>query len=287
MPADPKRAGPPLPFPPGHFHSPVVDPAEVAARRDAVWPEHPELLGIDFNRAHHEHLITSVLPDGVLGFDYAHAPPADPAEPRFHLDNDQFSGIDARVAFALLRHWQPRRVIEVGAGHSSLLIADVAHRYFAPGFQLTCIEAHPRPFLARIAGANVIAAPVQDVPLALFQGLDAGDVLFIDSSHVAKTGSDVNRLYFDVLPRLPRGVRVHVHDVFLPHDYPRTWVLEENRSWNEQYLLRALLTDSARLRVLFGCAYAATAFPAQLARALGVPHVDAYSGGSLWFEVAG
>ena len=79
----------------------------------------------------------------------------------------------------------------------------------------------------------------------MFEKLEAGDVLFIDSSHVAKTGSDVNYLFFEVLPRLRRGVRVHVHDIFLPIEYPRDWVIDENRSWNEQYVLRALLMFSS------------------------------------------
>jgi hypothetical protein len=128
---------------------------------------------------------------------------------------------------------------------------------------------------------------VQDVALEVFDELQAGDVLFIDSSHVAKTGSDVNRLYFDVLPRLATGVRVHIHDIFLPHDYPRAWVLDENRSWNEQYLVRALLMDSRRLRVRFGSAYAWTTFPDKVARALGVPRERAFGGGSLWLEIVG
>lgn len=283
--ADPPPAGPALPFPPGHFYSPIVDPAELAARAPALWPPAPALAGIELDPAGHARLLDEVLPTLLRDYDY----PDELAETadlqQYFSNNSQFGWLDSRAAFALLRHWAPRRVIEVGSGFSSLLIADIGRRFLSPGFRLTCIEPYPRPFLAALPGVDLLVAKVQDVDLAVFDQLQPGDVLFIDSSHVAKTGSDVNRLYFDVLPRLPAGVRVHVHDVFLPHEYPRDWVLEENRSWNEQYLVRALLMDSTRLRVRFGSAYAWSAFPDRVARALGLPRERAYGGGSLWLEI--
>jgi hypothetical protein len=125
---------------------------------------------------------------------------------------------------------------------------------------------------------------VQDVDPQLFDELDSGDVLFIDSSHVAKTGSDVNHLCFEVLPRLRCGVRIHFHDIFLPADYPKPWVLDENRSWNEQYVVRALLMFSSVFRVLFGSSYAFAAHAEALREALGEPGGAYYGGGSLWIE---
>jgi hypothetical protein len=109
-------------------------------------------------------------------------------------------------------------------------------------------------------------------------------VLFVDSSHVAKTGSDVNHLCFDVLPRLRKGVRIHFHDVFLPADYPKAWVLEQNRSWNEQYVVRALLMYSTHFRVLFGSSHAYHAHAEALRAALREPGGAYYGGGSLWLE---
>ncbi|MGH8029205.1 MAG: class I SAM-dependent methyltransferase [Arenimonas sp.] len=274
-----------LPFPPGHFYSPIVEPNEVARRSDAVWPAQPVVAGIDFDPAGHAHLLDDVFPPLLRDYTYADTLPERDDLREFYSRNSQFGWLDSRAAFALLRHWQPRRVIEVGSGFSSLLIDDVGRRFLGPDFRLTCIEPFPRPFLRRLAGAELLVAQVQDVDLALFDRLGPGDVLFIDSSHVAKTGSDVNRLYFDVLPRLPRGVRVHVHDIFLPHEYPREWVLQENRSWNEQYLVRALLMDSTRLRVRFGCNYAWATFPDKVAHALALPPGQGFGGGSLWLEV--
>jgi hypothetical protein len=109
-------------------------------------------------------------------------------------------------------------------------------------------------------------------------------VLFVDSSHVAKTGSDVNHLCFEVLPRLRAGVRIHFHDIFLPADYPKPWVLDENRGWNEQYLVRALLMFSRAFRVVFGSSYAFAAHWEALRAALREPDGACYGGGSLWIE---
>jgi hypothetical protein len=281
------RPGPKLSFPPGHFYSPIVEPAELAPRDAQLWPPNPQVAGIDFDPAGHAQLLDAVFPALLRDYDYPDTLPESPDLQHYFSNNSQFGWLDSRAAFALLRHWAPRRVIEVGSGFSSLLIADIGQRFLAPGFRLTCIEPFPRPFLERLPGVDLHVAPVQDVPWSVFEALEPGDVLFIDSSHVAKTGSDVNRLYFDVLPRLPAGVRVHIHDIFLPHEYPRDWVLAENRSWNEQYLVRALLMDSTRLCIRFGCAYAWTAFPDKVAHALGVPVGRGYGGGSLWLEIVG
>ena len=151
---------------------------------------------------------------------------------------------------------------------------------------ITCVEPHPRPFLARgVPGVTrLLRTRVQEVPLQLFETLAPGDVLFIDSSHVAKTGSDVNTLLFDVLPRLTPGVRIHVHDIFLPHDYPKPWALEDNRSWNEQYVVRALLMFSSGFRVIFGSSYGFWRFPAEVRAALAHPRGVACGGSSLWVE---
>ncbi len=126
---------------------------------------------------------------------------------------------------------------------------------------------------------------MQDVPLEHYAALDAGDLLFIDSSHVSKTGSDVNHLYFKVLPVLRPGVRVHVHDIFLPRDYPIEWAVHQNRSWNEQYVLQALLMYSNRFRVIFGCNYAWVRHPNLVIQALAHPRGIGYPGGSIYFEV--
>ncbi len=270
--------------PNGHFYSPVVDPAELNAGR--VWPHEPKILGIDFDDASHERILRETLPRFMADYDYPERLEETPQLCDFYTQNSQFSWLDAHAFFVLLREWKPRRSIEVGSGFSTLLAADVNRRFLGLSTEITCIEPYPRAFLRNgISGVTaLIEKKVQDVPMTEFVALEAGDILFIDSSHVAKTGSDVNFLYFEVLPRLAPGVRVHIHDIFLTCDYPREWVLGENRSWNEQYLLRALLMHSNAFHVVFGCSYAYWRFPELVRAALAHPKGHAFAGASFWIE---
>lgn len=275
-----------LPFPPGHFYSPIVDTEALAEERARIWPADPQVAGIEFDDASHRHVLQDVLPRQLPAYDYPETLPDSDTLSSFYTRNSQFSWLDARALFALLREWRPRRIVEVGSGYSSLLMADVNRRFLGGDCEISCIEPYPRPFLqAGVPGiARLLVQRVQDVPLREFSRLEAGDVLFIDSSHVAKTGSDVNHLYFEVLPRLAVGVRIHVHDIFLPHDYPQDWAVTDNRSWNEQYLLRALLMYSQAFRVVFGCSYAFHRFPEEVRAALALPSAAAFGGGSFWME---
>jgi hypothetical protein len=281
-PAGPSRAHGPA-FPDGHFYSPVVDRVRVAARRDRIWPASPTVVGIDFNDASQVHILDDLFPRFFRDYDYPeHEATGSPRT--FHTRNPQFSWLDPRLLFVLLRAWRPRRVIEVGAGFSTLLIADVNRRWLDGATDFTSIDPYPPAFLqAGLPGlTRLVQQDVQDVPLETFAMLQQGDVLFVDSSHVAKTGSDVNHLFFEVFPRLARGVHVHLHDIFLPHDYLPQWVLDEGRSWNEQYLLRALLMHSTAFRVEFGSSYAFHAHRERVVRALAHPKNHGFAGGSFW-----
>lgn len=273
--------------PAGHFYSPVVDPADMLAAATQIWPESPaDPLGIDFNDSSHREILAELFPRFLPDYDFPETVDDPENTQRFFTCNSQFSWLDARALFVLLRAWRPARIVEVGSGYSSLLMAETNRRFLGGSCRIDCIEPYPRPFLlAGVPGlANLVRARVQEVAPAYFEQLRAGDILFIDSSHVAKTGSDVNYLYFEILPRLASGVRVHVHDIFLPNDYPREWVIDENRSWNEQYLLRALLMHSQAFRVLFGCSYAFTRHFEALRSALAHPRGHVFAGGSFWIE---
>lgn len=273
-----------LVHPPGHFYSPIVDPELLKPQADRLWPAEPRMSGIEMNDDSHRAILEDLFPRFIAGYDYPDHLPQGAPEDRYYDRNSQFGWLDSRTLLVLMRAWRPRRIIEVGSGYSSQLMADVNRRFLDGECAITCIEPYPREFLAKEAGIELVVACVQDVPLSQFDALQPGDILFIDSSHVAKTGSDVNWLFFEVLPRLVPGVRIHVHDVFLPHEYPRDWVLEENRSWNEQYLLRALLMHSTAFRVVFGCLYAYSRWPDLVAKAIALPDGAAYGGGSFWIE---
>ena len=158
----------------------------------------------------------------------------------FEFNNDFFSGFDAAVYYALIRRLQPARVIEIGGGHSTRIAANALARN--GNGRLTCIEPFPE---ARLLDANLnvdlIQKRVEEIDVNFFANLDANDILFIDSSHAVKFGSDVCYEFLDLLPRLRPGVWIHVHDIFFPHDYPAEWLLERRLALNEQYLLEAFL----------------------------------------------
>jgi len=153
--------------------------------------------------------------------------------------NDYFSGLDAVVYYSLIRQLKPRRIIEIGGGYSTR-IANKALAANQSG-RLTCIEPYPDE---RLDGSRVhlVTKRVEELDVSFFAALEANDILFIDSSHTVKFGSDVCYEFLEILPALKRGVWVHVHDIFFPHDYPAEWLLKRRLALNEQYLLEAFLS---------------------------------------------
>ncbi len=268
-------------FPNGHFYSPVPDFYRLEQDQNRIWRQNLELPGVDLDLAGQRRLLERCRPL-VADYRFPERGAGKDAEEHFHEPNGFFEKLDSRMLFCLLRLLRPRRLIEVGSGFSSLLAAEVNVEHFGGSIDVTCIEPYPRAFLRRgVPGiGRLIQSPVEEVEWELFSHLEAGDVLFIDSSHVIKTGNDVHFLYLEVLPRLPPGVVIHCHDIFLPFEYPKHWVLEERRAWNEQYLLRALLTHSRGFQVLFGSACAAFFFPDQVADVFG----RELSGASFWIQ---
>jgi predicted O-methyltransferase YrrM len=271
-------------YPPGHFHSPVPDLDEVRARDAQIFDAPAELVGIDLRTDAQLALVER------LGRFVADQPFA--AEPkdglRYHFDNDYFGWGDGLVLFCMLRHLRPARVVEVGSGYSSALMLDTAERFLHPAPELVYIEPHPDRLQGLLRDddrerVTLLSQQVQDVDRALFDRLEPGDVLFIDSSHVTKVGSDVNLLLLEVVPRLRPGVHVHVHDIVWPFEYARKWVYQ-GRAWNEAYLLRALLTGNPRLRVTFWSSQLAACHREQVGAALPLWLRD--SGTSMWLETA-
>lgn len=227
---------------PGHFYSPIPALDELRLREAEVFGrDGRELPGIEMNEARQ----LAWLDD--LRRYYAEMPfTAQRREGlRYFFDNPAFSYFDAVVLYGVLRHLKPRRVIEVGSGYSSCLFLDTNELHFDNQIACTFIEPYPQLLESLIKEEDrrrveIVRRKLQEVDRRLFQRLEAGDILFIDSSHVAKTNSDVNCAFFDILPLLRSGVYVHFHDVCYPFEYPREWVYQ-GRAWNEAYLLRAFL----------------------------------------------
>jgi predicted O-methyltransferase YrrM len=172
----------------------------------------------------------------------------------FSLANDYFNSPDAEVLYAMVCLYQPRRIIEVGSGNSTLLFRQ-AISDAGSGARLVSIDPQPRREIARYTD-EVITDRVENVSdWKGFFELNENDILFIDSSHEVKAGNDVLFLLLRILPVLKPGVLIHLHDIFLPYEYPREWLVVEKWNWAEQYLAQALLQNTAPYDVLWAGHY--------------------------------
>lgn len=165
----------------------------------------------------------------------------------FDFTNTWFTGLDACVYYALIRYLKPSRIVEVGSGYSTRIafLAATCNKSEGHPCEIICIEPYPEPRLTESSAVfTLIKKPVQDVPLSFFEELANNDILMIDSSHVAKIGSDVCYEFLDILPRIKPGVWVQVHDIFFPHDYSYNWVGKQRLAYNEQYILEAFLSGN-------------------------------------------
>lgn len=268
--------------PAGHFYSPIVDTALVAPLfGSGAPPQAPAAIGIDaaVQLATWEQLLPYLQTQ----------PFGDEKTPglRYFFNNPAFAHADGAVLHAMLRSQRPRRLVEVGSGYSSACAIDTIDLFLGGEVELTFIEPYPQLLEEliepqRLSRCTVVPHRVQEADPRIFEALEPGDILFIDSTHVMKTGSDVCHELFGILPRLKPGVRIHLHDIFWPFEYPATWVLQENRSWNELYGLRAFLMYNQAFRIEFFSDYFFQHFPSRIEAEF--PTMLKHSGGSLWLR---
>jgi len=263
---------------PVHFYQPIPDTRSLP---ESLWEKPSDLPGVDLNVAKQLELLREVFPRFRAEYDRIPIEPG-AAPHEFFLKNGAFEGTDALVLYCIVRSFRPRLVLEVGSGFSSRLSAQAAIRN--GDTRVVCIEPYPDEVLA--GGfpclSAVIPKKVQEVELPFFDQLRENDILFIDSSHVVKTGGDVNYLFLEVLPRLAPGVIVHVHDIFLPNEFPRRWIVDLRLFWTEQYLLQAFLTYNSEFEVLFANAYMGQKHGPEMQKTF--PNSPWWGGGSFWMR---
>jgi hypothetical protein len=263
---------------PVHFYQPIPNTQSLP---ETLWNQQSELVGIDMNDAVQLDLLRNHFPKFRGEYDQFPAEPGS-APGRFYFNNGLFDGTDALVAYCMIRHFQPRLIIEVGSGFSSLVAAEAIAKN--EDSALICIEPFPLDFLRKgVPGLHsLIEKKVEDVDLEFFSQLHSGDILFIDSSHTVRIGGDVNYLFLEILPRLDPGVIVHVHDIFLPLEYRREWVIDEFRFWTEQYLLQAFLSFNSEFEVLMANSYLNYYHQKELK--VTFPSLPSWGGGSFWMR---
>jgi len=237
--------------PPGHFFSPIPALDEIRKDEARIFEHVPrDIDGVDLHES--EQLI---LLDKLAHY-YQDMPfHSHKVEGlRYYFENPAYSYSDAILLYCMIRYLKPKRFIEVGSGHSSCVTLDTNELFFDGSISTTFIEPYPDTLMSLIkendkARIRLLPSRLQDVDVSEFSSLRANDILFIDSTHVSKVGSDVNHIFFEILPRLSPGVYIHIHDVQYPFEYPKEWVYE-GRAWNEAYMVRAFLQYNSAFRVV-------------------------------------
>lgn len=238
-----------------HFYEPIPDTRTL---KDQLWLRQSKLAGVNINEPKQIEMLNRFL---RFKNEYDNFPKNGTAKPwQFHFNNLTFGPVDAEVLYCMIRHFQPRKVIEIGSGYSTFLSAEaILKNEEESGFRADLIAVDPHPNRVLKSGfpglSKLISRKIEDVDLTELEALKENDILFIDSSHVLKIGNDVYYEYLEILPRLNKGVIVHIHDLFFPYEYPKTWVLKMRRFWNEQYLLQAFLAFNNAFEVLWCGSY--------------------------------
>jgi predicted O-methyltransferase YrrM len=236
-------------YPIGHFYSPIVNKKSVEKYLPSLLDNHP--LEINLNTTKQVELLEH------LQRYYKHVPfeVNKNEKSRYYYNNVHFSYADAILLFCFLNYLKPKKIIEVGSGFSSAVMLDTNDMFPENKSKLHFIEPYPQRLFSLFRNEErqnheVTVAKVQDMNVSYFEQLEANDLLFIDSTHVSKTGSDVNYLLFEVIPRLKKGVIIHFHDIFYPFEYPKKWIMSDGFGWNEDYILKAFLMYNSSFEIL-------------------------------------
>jgi hypothetical protein len=265
------------------YYSPIVNTEQLP---DAVFERAAPMPGVDLDLANHLDLLERRLAPRFAEWDPPLDPPGD--ELGFYLRNRYYGPFDSYVLYGFVRELRPSRLIELGSGYSTLVIRQAAKRNMREGHRLehTVIDPHPSPLVGDLYGLRIETRSPTELDGAVFERLQGGDVLFVDTTHVVKAGSEVPRIVLELLPALAGGVVVHFHDIFRPFEYPRVLFERFNVHWQEQYLVQAFLAFNPQFRVLLANHALARLHRDRVARALGGHEVEP-AASAFWLERLG
>lgn len=247
-------------FRPGHYYSPVANIDEISERQAAIWGQ-KKLTGIDLNEYTQSEILAWILKNEA----HFNIPTKKEVHRKYYGESPSYPYSDGAVLHAMVAKYKPKHVIEVGSGASSGCMIDASEQYEL-GTKFIFIEPEPQYCLDKVlnnvdyekSNATLIRKKVQDVPPETFKVLQQNDILFIDSSHVSKPGSDVNYLLTEVLPELNKGVIIHFHDIYYPFEYTKEYLLQLKLVWNEAYALHNFLLFNNSFKILFFADYMRT-----------------------------
>lgn len=269
--------------PPGHFYSPIPSLEEIRRDESKIFGNvRPDILGLDL----HETDQLKLLNDFIAYYKEMPFHSEKFKGIRYHFENPAYSYSDATLLYCMIRFIKPKRFIEVGSGYSSCATLDTNELFFNNSIATTFIEPYPELLMSLIKDTdrgkiNIIPSRLQDVDFSVFETLQSNDILFIDSTHVSKINSDVNYIFFEILPRLSSGVHIHFHDIFFPFEYPKEWIYE-GRAWNEAYLLRSFLQFNSTFRIVLMNTFMSKFYEAFFKQ--NMPLCLRNTGGSIWIR---
>ncbi len=246
-----------------HYYQPLINPKKhltKSLRTDR------NLIGLDFNIKGQLNLLKQFSYNEELKL-FPVNKKNQTSELQFYYNNNSFESGDAEFLYNIIRFFKPKKIIEIGSGHSTL-IAEAAlkknrEENISSTSKHTCIEPYEQPWLEKI-DAKIIRDKVENIELSLFSSLSENDILFIDSSHVIRPQGDVLFEILEILPSLNSGVIIHIHDIFSPKNYPDDWIKKEHRLWNEQYLLEAFLSNNTDFEIIGSLNYLKHNYPEEL-----------------------
>jgi hypothetical protein len=240
-----------------HYYEPIPDNRRIKGN---LWEVESELPGLKLNPED----IIELLNDFSL-YKNEYDDPKNKERLRYIPENLNYGPVDVEAYYCMIRHMKPEKIIEIGSGESTFIASFALEKNKIEDNiegHLTSIEPYPSPSLKKsFPGHDFIKEEVQDVDLSLFKSLKKNDILFIDSSHSLKIGGDVQYEYLEILPRLNSGVLIHIHDIFMPSEYLKSWVVDNKRFFTEQYILQAFLAFNNDFEIIFPGSYMHTHYP--------------------------
>jgi len=269
--------------PNGHFYSPIISIEDIKKKEAEIWKnvEIDGVLGINLRTEEQIKLVTQFT-------QYYNEIPFKTEKQtniRYQFENEYYSYTDGIILYSIIRHYKPKKIIEIGSGYSSAVMLDTNEFFFKNQIDLTFIDPYSERLFSILKQEDkqkikVNETDVQLISLDVFKKLESGDILFVDSTHVTKTGSDVNYILFEILPILNSGVLIHFHDIFYPFEYPKEWVFR-GFNWNEDYILKAFLMYNDKFEIKLFSEYLHKHHKEVF---VDMPLTYLNTGGNLWIE---
>lgn len=245
-----------------HYYEPYF----MGERTEISWPKLRKLPGLDLNLRSQLELLANLNGDAEFQnfINMEREKLLSSTSGGFKIDNGSYEFGDAEFLYKFILKKKPRKVVEIGCGSSTRIISAALQQVNNVSelqCNHVCIEPYEQDWLEGFENIDLRRTRIEHLDGEFFDDLQAGDLLFIDSSHMIRPNGDVLKEYLEILPRLSPGVYIHIHDIFTPRDYPAVWMANEVRFWNEQYLLEAILSNSKSYEVVASVNYLAFKYP--------------------------